>query len=78
MADFDRDAVQAHQQVLASDGTPIGTVDHVDGERIKLTRADSEDGQHHYLPLDMVDKIQGDTVHLKANGGDVAQHLDGE
>src|SRR3546814_9081675 len=30
-------------------GVHIGTVDHLEGERIKLTKADSGDGKHRYL-----------------------------
>jgi hypothetical protein len=69
--------VRAHQQVLGSDGTPIGTVDHVDGGRMKLTRADSLDGQHHYLPLNIVGSVEDEVVHLNVNGAEAAQFLDG-
>ena len=50
-----------------ADGVHIGTVDHLEGERIKLTKADSGDGKHHYLPAGLVAAVEGDTVRLSAN-----------
>lgn len=48
---------------MSSDRQTVGVVDYVDGERIKLTRHDSSDGQHHFIPLTWVDHV--DThVHL--------------
>ncbi len=49
--------IRPHMEVLGSDGLHIGTVDHVDGERIKLTRKDSNDGEHHYIPLSEVTRV---------------------
>lgn len=45
-------------------GEHIGTVDHADGDRIKLTKSDSPDGFHHYIPLAWVSSVEGNTVHL--------------
>src|ERR687890_2862276 len=36
--------VQEHMEVVGSDGGHVGTVDHVEGDRIKLTRKDDPDG----------------------------------
>ena len=53
-----------HMEVYASDGTKIGTVDHLDGaDRIKLARNTSPDGQHHYVPMSWVDHVDRH-VHL--------------
>lgn len=53
-----------HMQVIAADGTPIGTVDHLDGpDRIKLAKSTSPDGQHHFVPLTWVDHVDAH-VHL--------------
>ena len=49
MADHDHSAIKEQMTVVGADGVHIGTVDHLDGERIKLTKADSGDGKHHYL-----------------------------
>lgn len=59
------DASQVREQmsVVGSDGAHVGTVDSVEGDRIKLTKTDSRDGSHHYIPLTQVDRV--DTlVHL--------------
>ena len=66
---FGRSIVE-HMPVLGSDGTQIGTVDHLDGtDRIKLTKNDSPDGQHHFIPLSWVERV--DThVHLKRSATD--------
>ncbi|WP_267435420.1 DUF2171 domain-containing protein [Sphingomonas sp. GM_Shp_1] len=64
--------IKEHAEVIGADGVHVGTVDHVDGDRIKLTKNDSpqtQDGQgakHHYLPLGLVAEIEGDTVRLSA------------
>ena len=50
MAEHDHSAIKEDMNVIGADGVHIGTVDHLDGERIKLTKADSVDGKHHYLP----------------------------
>ncbi|APX67219.1 DUF2171 domain-containing protein [Sphingomonas sp. gentR] len=66
--------IKEHAEVVGADGVHVGTVDHVDGDRIKLTKNDSpqtEDGQgakHHYLPLGLVAEVEGDTVRLSATG----------
>lgn len=67
MADHDHSAIKEHMHVIGADGVHIGTVYHLDGERIKLTRADRGDGRHHYLPAGLVASVDGDTVRLSAN-----------
>ncbi len=68
----DHSNIKEHMTVVGADGVHLGTVDHVDGERIKLTKADSpatEDGQgakHHYIPAGLVASVDGDTVRLSA------------
>lgn len=72
MAEHDHSAIKDHMTVIGADGVHVGTVDHVDGERIKLTKTDSpqaEDGEgarHHYLPAGLVAAVEGDTVRLSA------------
>lgn len=57
---MDTSAIQEHMAVVGSDGEHVGTVDHVEGERIKLTRTDpTARGQHHYLPLSWVEAVEG-------------------
>lgn len=53
-----------HMEVYASDGTKVGTVDHMDGpDRFKLAKSTSPDGQHHFVPLSWVDHVDKH-VHL--------------
>lgn len=60
--------IKDHTPVVASCGTHVGVVDHLDGERIKLSKSDPESGgKHHYIPLEWVDKIDGNKVVLNKN-----------
>ena len=65
------DQVQTHAEVIGADGVHIGTVDHVSGNRIKLTRKDSTDGHHHYIDGGLVSGVENGKVRLSANA-DVA------
>jgi hypothetical protein len=56
--------VREHMQVVGSDEQEVGTVDKVRGDRIILTKNDSEDGRHHSLNCFLVDRIEGDRVIL--------------
>ena len=51
-----------------SDGVHLGTVDNYESGRIKLTKSDSPDGQHHYIPEFMIDHVD-EHVHLNGLGG---------
>lgn len=63
--------VMAHMDVIASDGTKVGTVDHMDGaDTIKLAKTTSPDGEHHYIPMAWVDHID-QHVHLKRTTAEV-------
>ena len=63
--------VMAHMDVIASDGTTVGTVDHMDGaDTIKLAKNTSPDGEHHYIPMAWVDHID-QHVHLKRTTAEV-------
>ena len=74
----DASAIREHMEVIGADGVHVGTVDKVDGERIKLTRKDSSaeiegaeggehSGHHHYISLGLVADVEGDQVRLSAN-----------
>ena len=69
---FDVSQIKEHAEVIGADGVHVGTVDHVQGDRIKLTKNDSpqtQDGQgakHHYLPIGLVAEVEGNTVRLSA------------
>ncbi|MFT8243853.1 DUF2171 domain-containing protein [Roseomonas sp. BN140053] len=53
----DTTQIREHMEVVGADGGHLGTVDHLDAGRIKLTRRDSTDGQHHYLPLAAISAV---------------------
>ncbi len=55
--------INEHMEVLDVDGQHVGMVDHVDGDRIKLTRS-KDDGEHHYVATALVQDIRGNTVTL--------------
>ena len=77
----DTSQIKEHMEVIGADGVHVGTVDHVDGDRIKLTKKDSgadvEEGQgshaghHHYISQGLIAGVEGDKVRLSANA-DVA------
>ncbi len=62
---FEKWRIKEQMEVTDAAGRHVGTVDHVDGDIIKLTRSDSADGQHHLLDFDTVDKIHDGRVYLK-------------
>jgi hypothetical protein len=72
---FDKSKIREHAEVVGADGVKVGTVDRVEGDRIKLTKADSgmgaHKGHHHFVPLSLVAEVQGTKVWLSANA-DVA------
>lgn len=55
---IDKSKITEHAEILGSCGRHVGTVDHVEGDFIKLTSSDSEDGQHHYLPISAVASVE--------------------
>ena len=73
MADLTQ--IKEHMEVIGADGVHVGTVDHVDGDRIKLTKADSgagfeggaHQGHHHYISGGLVAEVEGNKVRLSAN-----------
>jgi hypothetical protein len=83
----DLSQIKEHMEVIGADGVHVGTVDHVEGDRIKLTKKDSgadvEEGQgshaghHHYISQGLIAGIEGDTVRLSANA-DVAVQFEEE
>ena len=73
--------IQEQMKVIGADGVPVGTVDRVEGDRIKLTKADSgmghHKGHHHYIPSSLIADIEGNSVRLSANA-DVAVTMEQE
>lgn len=63
--------IKQHMEVIGADGVHVGTVDRVEGSRIKLTKADSgmgsHKGHHHFIDLGLVADVEGNKVRLSAN-----------
>ena len=50
--------IKEHMEVVGTDSKHVGIVDHLDGDRIKLTHHDSQaDGKHHFLPQSAIMSI---------------------
>ena len=64
------DNIREHMDVIGSDGTKVGTVDHIQGSEIKLTKSADAEGKHHLIPLGWVAKVDAH-VHLSKAANDV-------
>ncbi len=64
---FEKWRIKEHMEITDAAGSHLGTVDSVDGDVIKLTRSDSGDGQHHYVDVKWVDKIEDNRAWLKTD-----------
>lgn len=79
------DQIREHMEIIGADGVHVGTVDGIEGERIKMTKRDSggagfgggHENHHHYIPMRLVAGVDGDKVRLSANG-DVAVTMEEE
>jgi hypothetical protein len=64
--------IREHMEVIGADGVHVGTVDKVEGNRIKLTKKDSGEGSHkghhHFIDKGLVAEVEGDKVRLSAIG----------
>ncbi|MFC0203999.1 DUF2171 domain-containing protein [Novosphingobium soli] len=60
--------ITEHMDIVGADGVHVGTVDKVEGDRIKMTRADSgsHGDHHHYISGGLVAAVEGNTVRLSA------------
>jgi len=65
----ERCEIKEHMDVIGSCGNKLGEVDRVEGGSIKLTRKDSPDNQHHFIPMDWVDHVDSH-VHLNKDCGE--------
>ncbi len=78
---MDGSQIREHMEVIGADGVHIGSVDKVEGDRIKLTKKDSgmaHMDHHHFLPLSLVADIEGDRVRLSANAAVAAELFEEE
>jgi hypothetical protein len=66
--------IKEHMKVIGKDGAPVGTVDRVEGNRIKLTKTDSpsgHEGHHHYIDRELVGAVEGNVVKLSINADSI-------
>ena len=70
----DLSQIKEHMDVIGADGTHLGTVDKVEGDRIKLTKADSgsHGDHHHYLSSGLIAAVEGNQVRLSASAANAA------
>lgn len=55
--------IKNHMPVVCTDGTQVGTVDHLEGENsVKLAR--DEDGNHHWIPIGWVTGMESGRVSI--------------
>jgi hypothetical protein len=64
--------IKERMEVIGADGVHVGTVDKLEGNRIKLTKKDSGEGSHkghhHYIDRGLVAGVEGNKVRLSAIG----------
>ena len=66
--------IREHMKVMGSDEQLVGTVDKVEGDRIKLAKNDPQaGGKHHYIPTDWVESVEGDEVCLRQKAQEARQ-----
>ena len=60
--------IKEHMEIIGADGAHVGTLDKIEGNRIKLTKKDSGEGSHkghhHYIDRGLVAGVEGDKVRL--------------
>ncbi|AJR23908.1 MULTISPECIES: DUF2171 domain-containing protein [Sphingobium] len=63
-------AIKEHMDIIGADGVHIGTVDKVEGDRIKMVKADSgsHGDHHHFIAGGLVAAVEGNQVRLSASG----------
>lgn len=66
----DLSQIKKHMEIIGADGVHIGTVDKVEGDRIKMTKSDSGShaDHHHYFSGGLVAAVEGNQVRLSAAG----------
>ena len=62
---MDTTKIREHMPVVCSNNKQFGTVDHMDGDSIKLTKDQS--GQHHWIPTSWVKSVDN-AVHVDRPG----------
>lgn len=74
---MDLSQIPEHAPVIGADGVPIGTVDRIEGRRLKIRRKGALTGKKHYIDAGLIADLENGTVRLSANA-DVAVLLEDE
>ncbi len=69
--------IREHMDVIGSCGNVLGRVDHVEGGKIKLTKNDSPDGLHHFIPMSWVERVDSQ-VHVSKDCGEAMSEWESE
>ncbi|WP_321889073.1 DUF2171 domain-containing protein [Paraburkholderia bannensis] len=73
--------VRESMEVVGADGVFIGTVDSVEGNRIKLVRGDGfgkHKKHHHYIDMSLVAGVEGEKVRLSLSADAAIALVDDE
>ena len=74
----DTSQIKEHMDVISSDKRTVGKVDHLDADKIKLTKQSSPGGDHHhFIPVAWIDHVD-QHVHLTKSGADITAHWEHE
>ena len=65
-------SIKKHMDVIASCGKKVGVVDDVEDGALKLTKKDSPDNHHHFLPFGWIERVDNH-VHLNKNSQETEQ-----
>ena len=66
--------IRTHMKVVGADDELVGTVDKVEGSRIKLARSDPKaGGKHHYIPTEWVESVEGEQVYLRQSAQEICR-----
>jgi len=63
--------IREQMEVIGADGSRVGTVDAVEANRIKLTRKDSADGRHHFIPTSLIASVERNRVRLRQTAAEI-------
>ena len=69
--------IKDRMQIVGSDGQQLGSVERVEGtSRIKFAPKAASGGGDHFIPLNWVNSVEGQTVRLSKSSHDVQQELE--
>lgn len=70
---IDTSSIREHSEIVGADGQHVGTVDRVEGGRIKLTKADNLAGHadhHHFIDISLVKSVDAGRIQLSVRASE--------